>query len=128
MFTIPTDQAERLRCAIASRVCFADGDRAYIYRSNGRRLTGRPTRYWVHLSNGATFSITAAHDEEAVSKANARVAKVAAAIVTDMTSSGHERLTYGDKTLVRAPWMSDKVWGERKDTFVAACYEKAPRR
>ena len=73
MFALPQTQDERIKCFIANRVCFADNDKAYIYRSFGRRRAGRKTRYLIHLSNGDSFCLTAENDEQAVEKANRRI-------------------------------------------------------
>lgn len=73
-FHLPVTNDERIACFISNRVASLDDDR-YIYRSYGRRKTGRPVRYVVHTTKTEYFSLTAFTDDEAIMKANKRIAK-----------------------------------------------------
>ncbi len=69
MFVLPKTPTERIDQALAGRLCTATTG-AYISRSGGRRKSGRPTKYFVHISDDRHYTITAWTDEEAIQKAN----------------------------------------------------------
>jgi hypothetical protein len=74
-FTLPMETGERIEQALAQRICTAlDG--SYIRRSSGRRRTGRPAKYTVHVvSDDYSFVVQAMDDGTAVELANQRIAK-----------------------------------------------------
>jgi hypothetical protein len=51
LFELPMELDQRIEQALASRVCTAQ-DGSYITRSEGKRKSGRRTRYIVRLATG----------------------------------------------------------------------------
>lgn len=76
------DQDTRIYMWITQRCAQDDSGKVYMQRSLGHRRTGRPTRYVVvdkrdsSVPYGYTsFGLTARSDNEAIEKANKRLAK-----------------------------------------------------
>ena len=103
MFQLPQTQDERIRCFLTNQVCF-NGE-SHIYRSRGRRRQGRKTWYRVHISNNDCFSVMAETDEEAIEKANKRIAKLQTSVGCGATPLGAQAQTpAASSSLARPSW------------------------
>lgn len=68
------DEEKRVHCFLAGRIAQDPDDfNVYMFRSNGRRKSGRPAKYYLHTGLPNAILILASSDEEALELARKRL-------------------------------------------------------